>query len=114
MLRYVDARYPGAALDAIAYVTVAGSAVTADKELTLTLTLTLTLILTLTLTRTLTLTLTLVNEHAEARRAKAAAAAALLKSPGGNGVVATARAEMSALSPPSPDRTAEQGAQGWG
>ena len=32
MLRYVDAQYPGAALDAIVYVTVAGSAVTADKE----------------------------------------------------------------------------------
>ena len=54
MLRYVDAQYPGAALDAIAYVTVAGSAVTADKERTLTLTLTLTLTPTLTLTLTLT------------------------------------------------------------
>ena len=32
MLRFVDAKYPGAALDDIAYVTVAGSAVTADKE----------------------------------------------------------------------------------
>ena len=40
VLRYVDAQYPGAALDAIVYVTVAGSAVTADKERTLTLTLT--------------------------------------------------------------------------
>ena len=32
VLRFVDAKYPGAALDDIAYVTVAGSAVTADKE----------------------------------------------------------------------------------
>ena len=51
-----------------------------------------------------------VNEHAEARRAKAAAAAALLKSPG-NGVVATAKREMAALSP-LPDGTAEQGGEG--
>ena len=55
----------------------------------------------------------IVNEHAEARRAKAAAAAALLKSPG-NGVVATAKREMAALSPPSPDGTAEQGASPLG
>ena len=32
VLRYVDANYPGAALDGLAYVTVAGSAVTADKN----------------------------------------------------------------------------------
>ena len=32
VLRYVDAQYPGAALDCLAYVTVAGSAVTADKN----------------------------------------------------------------------------------
>jgi hypothetical protein len=32
VLRYVDKRYPGAALDGLAYVTVAGSAVTADKD----------------------------------------------------------------------------------
>ena len=57
VLRYVDAQYPGAALDAIAYVTVAGSAVTADKERTLTLTLTVTVTLTLTLTLALTLAL---------------------------------------------------------
>ena len=32
VLKYVDAQYPGAALDGLAYVTVAGSAVTADKN----------------------------------------------------------------------------------